>query len=119
MKKLLLMGLLMVMGLTFNSCALVDDATDEAVIVQYGTPYYSTAGVILYYEYGGYHYYPRLYRGYPRYYRYAPHVRPHRYEHGGRPRVWHDARPTRPRPNTPGGHFGGGPGGGHKPQRRH
>lgn len=110
MKKFLFTAATIIFAaLTFNSCTVVDGVPDDDVIITLGTPYYSSPGVILYYDYGGYHYYPRYYRGTMTYYRYAPHHRPHRYEHAGRPHVWREARPTRPRPS----------GGGVRPSHNH
>ena len=101
MKKLLLAAVGLLMAIPFSSCTVVDEVPDDNVIVTLGVPRYDVYGTVVYYEYGGYHYYPRYYNGSLIYRRYAIPHRMHRYDHAGRPRSWGHAMPTRPRPSGP------------------
>lgn len=120
MKKVFSFIITFVMCLSLTSCVTTaeaqtdgvyvsTDGVDVDVIITYGTPYYNTDGLLLYYIYRNYYYYPfytadrwyfraysrplRYARPYPRdFYRHRPPV------NHGRP---HDARPPRDnhRPN--------------------
>jgi len=84
-KKLLLLTL---MVFTLSSCdasliAQYDEVypisdKDITLVVNYGTPYYSESGILLYYIYRNMYYYPYYYHNRPYYYRYHRPLPPHR-----------------------------------------
>ena len=133
MKKIIGILAALMMCFTLSSCVTAaqaqvdgvyyDDNVDISVVVTYGTPYYNTEGLLLYYIYRDMFYYPyyynhryylhryhrplppermRMYKPVPRdFYRHEPprryHVTPpNRSTHHMRP----NPHPTHPRPNT-------------------
>ena len=122
MKKIIGFLVALVMCFTFTSCAVTAEAhyddmyddVDISVVVTYGTPYYNTEGLLLYYIYRDMFYYPYYYNN--RYYlhRYSRPLPPPRarmykpvprdfYRHEP-PRKYHVTPPNRStqhmRPNT-------------------
>ena len=124
MKKIIGILTVLMMYFTLSSCvttaqAQVDDMYDDVdieVVVTYGTPYYNTEGLLLYYIYRDLYYYPyfyhdryylhRYYRPLPpnrmRHYRPVPrdfyrHNPPHRHHHNVNPRGMggHNMKPNR------------------------
>ena len=113
MKKIIGILAALMMCFTLNSCvvtAQADDMYDDvdiSLVVTYGTPYYDTEGLLLYYIYRDMFYYPYYYHN--RYYlhRYSrplpPQVYRERYRpiprdvfNHHRPNMRHDNRPPRP-----------------------
>ena len=123
MKKIIGILAALMMCFTLNSCvtsaqAQIDDMYDDDVnislIITYGTPYYDTEGLLLYYIYRDMFYYPYYYHNRYYFHRYSkplpPHIYRERYRpiprnafNHHRPNVRHYNRPPRPhgdaRPN--------------------
>ena len=134
MKKLILiLSVMFLMGLT--SCATADEVVYEEpsvdVAIKYGTPYYYN-GVVVYYIYDNYYYYPRYNGTRWYYYRdrrpYWPHrngwvnpgtrrpYKPHGNPHHGKPGI------VKPNGGNHGGHHGGNHGirpGSNRPNGNH
>ena len=129
MKKIIGILTALIMCITLNSCAVTtqaDDMYDDvdiSLIITYGTPYYDTEGLLLYYIYRDMFYYPYYYHNRYYFHRYSrplpTHVYRERYRpvprdafrhhspnvrHSNHPPKPHrDARPNRnhqPRPNV-------------------
>lgn len=119
MKKIIGILAALMMCFTLNSCvtsaqAQIDDMYDDvdiSVVVTYGTPYYDTEGLLLYFIYRDMYYYP--YYHHNRYYlhrysrplpppiireRYKP-VPMDAFKRHHKPNVRHDNRPPRPNRN--------------------
>ena len=131
MKKIIGILAALMMCFTLSSCvvtAQADDMYDDvdiSLVITYGTPYYDTEGLLLYYIYRDMFYYPYYYHN--RYYlhRYSrplpPQVYRERYRpiprdafrnhhrHNDRPNVRHDNHPPKPHGDTR-------PNGNHKPR---
>lgn len=116
MKKIIGILTALMMCFTLNSCvtsaqAQIDDMYDDDVnislIITYGTPYYDTEGLLLYYIYRDMFYYPYYYHNRYYFHRYSrplpPQVYRERYRpiprdafRHHRPNVRHNNRPPRP-----------------------
>lgn len=91
MKKIFSILIGLAMCFTFSSCittatAQIDDMYDDVdvnLVITYGTPYYNTEGLLLYYIYRDMFYYPYIYNNtyyFHRYYRPLPPNRAWRYK---------------------------------------
>ena len=93
MKKIIGILAALIMCITLNSCvtaaqAQIDDMYDDvdiSLVITYGTPFYDTDGLLLYYMYRDMFYYPYYYHN--RYYlhRYSRPLPPHVYREKYRP----------------------------------
>lgn len=116
MKKIIGILVSLMLCFTLTSCvttatAQVDDMYDDvdiSVVVTYGTPFYNTEGLILYYVYRDMFYYPYFYRDryyLHRYHRPLPPERLRMYRPVHRDFYRHNHRPNNPprnlRPNDP------------------
>ena len=120
MKKIIGILAALMMCFTLNSCvtsaqAQIDDMYDDDVnislIITYGTPYYNTEGLLLYYIYRDMYYYPYYYHNRYYFHRYSKPLPPRIYRERyrpiprdafshHRPNVRHDNRPPRPHGNA-------------------
>jgi hypothetical protein len=119
MKKFISLILALMMCISLTSCVTTayaqtdDEVSDVNVVITYGTPYYNSNGLLLYYIYRDLYYYPYYYnnrwhfRHYtrplpPRHYRPIPrnfyHHRPNITHH--RPNIGHNRLQTRPSGGT-------------------
>lgn len=123
MKKVIIFILGLMMCISMSSCVTTayaqtdDEMVDVNVVVTYGTPYYNSDGLLLYYVFRDLYYYPyyygnrwyfrhysrplppRTYRPLPRdFYNHKPHIvhhhRPNVTHHT--PNIWHNRPQTRP-----------------------
>ena len=97
MKKIILFIVGLVAMLSLNSCvttayAQVDDEIDTSVVISYGTPYYNTSGLLMYYVYRDMFYYPYYYNSGWYFRHYAKPLPPRHYRPV--PRDFYRHRPT-------------------------
>ena len=105
MKKIISILITLLMCVSLSSCIatmqaqnddVYDDDVDINVVVTYGTPYYNSSGLLLYYLYRDYYYYPFYYNNryyFHRYHRPLPPSRMNRYRYRPVPRDFYRHRP--------------------------